>query len=679
MSDLSSQNTVLDLAPKSDSKTAKLNSQKTQVIGEKQEEANSNEPHSFLASLLEAIDDPNEFLPQRLQVSEKEIVEELMFKIEKTHLFGELDQEKQGSIFETLSFMEVLGVLENLQIKNADVKLSQLSSLTQQFLQTQNKLDLLKQSKNLNELLTVAKDLNLQISKIKIDHFDGLKDMFPNLNKANFFNTKLESVFKELVNTKIAQIIKESGIKNETKHKESDTLISKALKELTSKDLALNVSKFENETKEEPLLKVQTPIKEEQTQTKALNKEADTVISKALKELTNKDLALNANKFENETKEEPLIKTEQKQAEPLKEPMKEKALLNLEQKDEKPRNIKNEEPLKESKQEPKVINIHAPQKEPEKVVVQTVAVHKNEALGSKELKNSQKEASEVKEKLSEFKEKAKTEEGIKTEIKVSANDKPSQIKETKTQLPQNDQTKPIIQESKEAKPLNQEPKIDPKNENSSLKLETSKEVSPINQVSVETKSVEALPTKTANKEEKINLNEKASSVEDVKLDFAPTKSTKEDTNELNSMIKDLSQLSKNELKSGITVKETLTQFSYDLKEQIASYKPPLTRFNLTLNPSNLGEVEVTLIQRGSNLHISFNSNTNTMNLFIQNQAEFKNSLVNMGFTGLEMNFSDQSKKERQQQNKKFANFDLQDELENLNPNSSLELVLARYF
>ena len=663
MSDLSSQNTVLDLAPKSGSKTGKLNSQKTQVIGEKQEVENSNEPKSFLASLLEAIDDPNEFLPQRLQVSEKEIVEELMFKIEKTHLFGELDQEKQGSIFETLSFMEVLGVLENLQIKNADVKLSQLSSLTQQFLQTQNKLDLLKQSKNLNELLTVAKDLNLQISKIKIDHFDGLKDMFPNLNRANFFNTKLESVFKELVNTKIAQIIKESGIKNETKHKESDTLISKALKELTSKDLALNVSKFENETKEEPLLKIQTPIKEEQTQTKALNKEADTVISKALKELTNKDLALNANKLENETKEEPLIKIEQKQAEPLKEPMKEKALLNLEQKDEKPRNIKNEEPLKETKQEPKTINTHAPQKEPEKVVMQTVAVHKNELLGSKELKNSQKEASEVKEKLSEFKEKVKTEEGIKPEIKTSINDKLSQIKEVKTQLPQNDQTKPIIQESKEAKPLNQEPKIDPKNENSSLKLETSKETSPTNQV----------------KEEKINLNEKASSVEDASLDFAPTKSTKEDTSELNSMIKDLSQLSKNELKSGITVKETLTQFSYDLKEQIASYKPPLTRFNLTLNPSNLGEVEVTLIQRGSNLHISFNSNTNTMNLFIQNQTEFKNSLVNMGFTGLEMNFSDQSKKERQQQNKKFANFDLQDELENLNPNSSLELVLARYF
>lgn len=69
------------------------------------------------------------------------------------------------------------------------------------------------------------------------------------------------------------------------------------------------------------------------------------------------------------------------------------------------------------------------------------------------------------------------------------------------------------------------------------------------------------------------------------------------------------------------------------------YKAPITKLSITLNPHNLGEVEVTLVQRGNNLHINFNSNTNAMNLFIQNQAEFKNSLVNMGFTGLEMNLA----------------------------------------
>ncbi|WXG61190.1 hypothetical protein VB002_07240 [Campylobacter concisus] len=43
-----------------------------------------------------------------------------------------------------------------------------------------------------------------------------------------------------------------------------------------------------------------------------------------------------------------------------------------------------------------------------------------------------------------------------------------------------------------------------------------------------------------------------------------------------------------------------------------------------------------------------------MNLFLQNQAEFKNSLVNMGFTELEMNFSDQNQRQ-EKENKQRTN------------------------
>lgn len=69
-----------------------------------------------------------------------------------------------------------------------------------------------------------------------------------------------------------------------------------------------------------------------------------------------------------------------------------------------------------------------------------------------------------------------------------------------------------------------------------------------------------------------------------------------------------------------------------------------------------------------------------MNLFVQNQAEFKNSLVNMGFTGLEMNFSDQSKKDRQQQGKNRNAYNFKEENEALNANNtSLEMILAKYF
>ena len=153
-----------------------------------------------------------------------------------------------------------------------------------------------------------------------------------------------------------------------------------------------------------------------------------------------------------------------------------------------------------------------------------------------------------------------------------------------------------------------------------------------------------------------------------------------DNSELNAALKDLSQVSRSELKSDLNLKETFRNFAQDFKEQMQTYKPPITRFNITLNPSNLGEVEVTLVQRGQNLHISFNTNTSTMNLFIQNQAEFKNSLVNMGFTGLEMNFSDQSKKDRQQQGKNRSGYGFKEEFENINPqNTALEFVLAKYF
>lgn len=145
--------------------------------------------------------------------------------------------------------------------------------------------------------------------------------------------------------------------------------------------------------------------------------------------------------------------------------------------------------------------------------------------------------------------------------------------------------------------------------------------------------------------------------------------------------KDFNKVTQNNARN-ITPKETLQYFSQDLKEAVDQYKAPITKLSITLNPNNLGEVEVTLIQRGNNLHINFNSNANAMNLFIQNQAEFKNSLVNMGFTGLEMNFSDQGKREQNQnQGKNRSGYGFKDALDGKNESEkvNLELVLAKYF
>ena len=155
--------------------------------------------------------------------------------------------------------------------------------------------------------------------------------------------------------------------------------------------------------------------------------------------------------------------------------------------------------------------------------------------------------------------------------------------------------------------------------------------------------------------------------------------SQESDNALNAMVKDVISNARSQAKNLQAVRETFSNFNATLKEQIEAYKSPFMRFNITLNPLNLGEVEITMVNRGNNLHINFSSSTQTMNLFLQNQAEFKNSLVNMGFTELEMNFSDQNQQKKEQGQKSYKNnskFDLDDDI--TMPAPSLELVIPRY-
>lgn len=130
-----------------------------------------------------------------------------------------------------------------------------------------------------------------------------------------------------------------------------------------------------------------------------------------------------------------------------------------------------------------------------------------------------------------------------------------------------------------------------------------------------------------------------------------------------------------------TVKESLNQFASDLKEKIEAYKPPIMKVELALSPKNLGEVDVTLLTRGNNLHVNISSNSTAMNLFTQNQAEVKNALINMGFTNLEMNFSDQRNSEQQpQQNQKqsYGNFEEFTSESNEEETALLEIIIPQY-
>ena len=102
----------------------------------------------------------------------------------------------------------------------------------------------------------------------------------------------------------------------------------------------------------------------------------------------------------------------------------------------------------------------------------------------------------------------------------------------------------------------------------------------------------------------------------------------------------------------ISAKQTLKHFASSLKEAVENYKPPVSKLTLELHPKDLGKVEVTIKQRGDNLNVQINTNnTSTVNFFTTSQQELKNSLVNMGFTNINMSFnSNQDKEQKQNQN-----------------------------
>ena len=127
------------------------------------------------------------------------------------------------------------------------------------------------------------------------------------------------------------------------------------------------------------------------------------------------------------------------------------------------------------------------------------------------------------------------------------------------------------------------------------------------------------------------------------------------------------------------VKKTFKTFAEDFKEAVKEYKPPVTKLNMTLKPKNLGEVEVVLFHRKDNLHVVINANQNTLSLFVQNQNDFKNALLNIGFGSFSMDFNDNSSGEREQKNRKNGGFfERNSENEEEEKVQSLKFIVPRY-
>lgn len=596
MSNLAPQNDVLNLTP---SKTSTTSSSFSKTSKNKEHESSDSknstqdDTESFLNSLLNSINETNEFLPDHMKISQKEVVNEAMSRLQK----GAFDESDKISIFESASFMQILSLLDKLKTDTADVKLANLSTQLSSLIKTEANFNALKGASNLSELLDIAKDLGLNVKNIKVDRLLDLKATFPNLDKADFFKGAVDNVFKEIINNKISNVSKNlnHNLENtthttsthsmqKTNSKDSGSLLSQTLKNLDS----ILSSK---ESKHEKNDKVKSKIEEDTTDAK-----------NTLKNIKNDEFAKNL--------------TEE---------------LNIKDK-------KNQDNLnKESKDLNKDFN-----KELNKNQEKNNLNQENIQDQNKNLKNNDQN------------------------LNLDKNLNKENVKDTQnlvSNLTQKDFN------------LNKEPKNNNK-ENKDIKqnfFDQKLNFENLNKTQV-----------VQNKENNANFNNNTTNKETFTQEQTKTHSENVDKNsldELNSLVKDLNKVTQNNARN-ITPKETLQYFSQDLKEAVDQYKAPITKLSITLNPNNLGEVEVTLIQRGNNLHINFNSNANAMNLFIQNQAEFKNSLVNMGFTGLEMNFSDQGKREQNQnQGKNRSGYGFKDALDGKNESEkvNLELVLAKYF
>ncbi|EFO5985300.1 flagellar hook-length control protein FliK [Campylobacter coli] len=627
MSNLAPQNDVLNLTP---NKTSTTSSSFSKTSKNKEHESSDSknstqdDTESFLNSLLKSIDETNEFLPDHMKIGQKEVVNEVMSRLQK----GAFDESDKISIFESASFMQILSLLDKLKTDTADVKLANLSTQLSSLIKTEANFNALKGASNLSELLDIAKDLGLNVKNIKVDRLLDLKATFPNLDKADFFKGAVDNVFKEIINNKISNVSKNlnHNLQNtthttsthstqKTNSKDSGSLLSQTLKNLDS----ILSSK---ESKHEKSDKVKSKIEEDVTDAK-----------NTLKNIKNDEFAKNLT-------EELNIK-DKKNQDNLNKDNNLKDLIKDSTKQDKNSNKE----LKDNASTQELTNLKDLNKE-------------NKDLNkdfNKELNKNQGDMQGQNKNLKNNNQNLNLDKNLNKEIVKDTQNLVSNLTQKDFNL--NKELKNNNKENKDIKQNFFDQKLNFENLNKTQVVQ--------------------------NKENNANFNNNTNK-ETFTQEQTKTHSENVDKNsldELNSLVKDLNKAIQNNARN-ITPKETLQYFSQDLKEAVDQYKAPITKLSITLNPNNLGEVEVTLVQRGNNLHINFNSNTNAMNLFIQNQAEFKNSLVNMGFTGLEMNFSDQGKREQNQnQGKNRSGYGFKDVLDGKNESEkvNLELVLAKYF
>jgi len=153
----------------------------------------------------------------------------------------------------------------------------------------------------------------------------------------------------------------------------------------------------------------------------------------------------------------------------------------------------------------------------------------------------------------------------------------------------------------------------------------------------------------------------------------------------NDKISSVLQTKTEQLSQKVTeAKQLVNHMSQNIKESVENYKPPFTRIKMQLNPQKFGEMDVTMVQRGNNVHININASTSALTLMMQNAHELKAALSAQGLGDATMNFSShqhqQQQQEKQSQEQGFLTYeeyaDLDEEITQIA--TALEVVVPRY-
>ncbi|WP_373071827.1 flagellar hook-length control protein FliK [Sulfurimonas sp.] len=133
-------------------------------------------------------------------------------------------------------------------------------------------------------------------------------------------------------------------------------------------------------------------------------------------------------------------------------------------------------------------------------------------------------------------------------------------------------------------------------------------------------------------------------------------------------------------------KQMTKYLSQDVKQAIENYKAPFTRIKVQLNPQRLGEVDLTVVQRGKNLHVNITSNNAAINALAMNANDLRAQLNNNGIQNASLNFNSgsdsgqanqqQNHSQNQQASQEYNYFDKEEQNEEVL--SSLEIVVPNY-